>query len=86
MSANTVVGYAPIREFYSPNYGTFVRENEQRDVRTTLYWRPQIITTPKKNKVTLVFYNTDVFSKALRIVVEGISKDGQLTHFEQLME
>ena len=86
MSANTVVGYAPIREFYSPNYGTFVRENEQRDARTTLYWRPQIITTPKKNKVTLVFYNTDVFSKALRIVVEGMSKDGQLTHFEQLME
>ena len=86
MSANTVVGYAPIREFYSPNYGTFVRENEQRDVRTTLYWRPQVVTSAKKNKITLVFYNTDVFSKALRVVVEGMSKDGQLTHFDQLME
>lgn len=86
MTANTVVGYAPIREFYSPNYATFVRENEQRDVRTTLYWRPQVITTAKKNKITLVFYNTDVFSKALRVVVEGMSKEGQLTHFDQLME
>jgi hypothetical protein len=86
MSANTVVGYSPVREFYSPNYSTFVRENEQRDVRTTLYWKPQIVLTPKKNKVTLVFYNTDVFSKALRVVVEGMSKEGQLTHFEQLIE
>ena len=55
-------------------------------MRTTLYWKPQIVTTPKKNKITLVFYNTDVFSKALRIVVEGMSKDGQLTHFEQIIE
>ncbi len=86
LSANTVAGYSPMREFYSPNYATFVRSNEQRDVRTTLYWRPEIITTAKKNTVTLVFYNTDVFSKALRIVVEGMSKDGQLTHFEQLIE
>jgi hypothetical protein len=86
MSASTVVGYSPIREFYSPNYATFVRSNEQRDVRTTLYWKPQVITTKNKNKVTLVFYNTDVFSKALRIVVEGMNKDGQLTHFEEIME
>ncbi len=86
MSANTVAGYALIREFYSPNYSTFVRSNEQRDLRTTLYWKPQIITTAKKNKFTLVFYNTDVFSKALRIVVEGMSRDGQLTHFNHLME
>jgi hypothetical protein len=86
LSANTVAGYSPIREFYSPNYSTFVRSNEQRDVRTTLYWQPQIITTGKNNKITLVFYNTDVFSKALRIVVEGMSADGQLTHMEQLIE
>ena len=85
LNSNTVTGYTPIREFYSPNYATFVRSNEQRDVRTTLYWAPQIITG-KKNKFTLVFYNTDVFSKALRIVVEGMTRDGQLTHFNQLME
>lgn len=86
LSANTIAGYSQIREFYSPNYATFVRANEQRDVRTTLYWKPQILTTAQKNTVTLVFYNTDVFSKALRIVVEGMSKDGQLTHFEQMIE
>jgi hypothetical protein len=85
MSSNTIVGYSPVREFYSPNYSTFVRANEQRDVRTTLYWRPQILTKGK-NKFTLVFYNTDVFSKALRVVVEGMTKDGQLTHFEELVE
>ena len=86
LAANTIAGYSPIKEFYSPNYSTFVRANEQRDVRTTLYWKPQIIITAKKNVFTLVFYNTDVFSKALRVVVEGMSSDGQLTHFEQLIE
>jgi hypothetical protein len=86
LAASTVVGYSPVREFYSPNYGTFVRANEQRDVRTTLFWKPQLTTAKNKNKVTVVFYNTDVFSKALRIVVEGMTKDGQLTHFEQIME
>jgi hypothetical protein len=86
LSANTVAGYSPIKEFYSPNYSTFVRSNEQRDVRTTLYWKPQIITTARKNIFTLVFYNTDVFSKAVRVVVEGMTKEGQLTHLEQVIE
>lgn len=86
MNSNTAVGYSPIREFYSPNYATFVRANEERDVRTTLYWRPQIITSGKKNKVMLVFYNSDVFSKSLRIVIEGMTKDGQLTHHEEVIE
>jgi hypothetical protein len=86
MAASTVVGYSPIREFYSPNYSTFVRAHEQRDVRTTLFWKPQLTTAKNENKVTVVFYNTDVFSKALRVVVEGMTRDGQFTHFEQIME
>ena len=29
-----------IKEFYSPNYGSFKPNNEERDLRTTLYWNP----------------------------------------------
>lgn len=86
MSANTIAGYSPVREFYSPNYGTFVRANEQRDVRTTLLWKPQIVTSKNKNKIILSFYNTDVFSKSLRLIVEGMTKDGLLTHYEEVIE
>jgi hypothetical protein len=85
LANNTVSGYTPIRQFFSPNYGTFSPDNDKKDIRTTLYWNPQVSTTPLKNKVLLSFYNNDV-SKSFRVVIEGMTKDGQLTHIEQIME
>lgn len=85
LANNLVRGYTAIRQFYSPNYDSFNPENEKKDMRTTLYWNPQVITTSQKNKATLVFYNNDV-SRAFRVVIEGMTKDGQLTHWEQIME
>ena len=85
LANNMVRGYTVIREFYSPNYSSFKPENEKKDMRTTLYWNPQVITSPGKNKVALSFYNNDV-SRAFRVTIEGMTKDGQLTHYEQIME
>ena len=85
LANNKVSGYSPIRQFYSPNYSSFSVANEKRDLRTTLYWNPQVATTPLKNKMKLSFYNNDV-SKSFRVVIEGITKDGQLVHLEQIME
>jgi hypothetical protein len=85
LPSNMITGYSPIREFYATNYSSFKQENEKRDVRTTLYWNPQVTTTPQKNKVILTFYNNDV-TKSFRVVIEGMTKDGQLTHVEQIME
>ncbi len=85
LANNTVSGYTPIRQFYSPNYGSFNAANEKRDIRTTLYWNPLVNTTPLKNKVKLSFYNNDV-SKSFRVVIEGITKDGQLVRIDQIME
>ncbi len=85
LASNTITAYTPIKEFYSPNYSTFDPRNEQRDVRTTLYWNPRIITSPGKHTVTLSFYNNDV-SESFRVIIEGMTKDGQLTHLEQIME
>ena len=86
LASNVIVGYSPVRQFSSPNYASFVRDNEKRDVRTTLLWRPQVTTKKNQNKIPLIFYNTDVFSKSLRLVIEGMTKDGQLTHYEELIE
>jgi len=85
LANNKVFGYSPIKEFYSPNYAAFNTRNEQRDIRTTLYWNPSVITTPQKNQVVFSFYNNDV-SGAFRVIIEGMSRDGKLAHIEQMME
>ena len=45
LANNMVTGYTELKQFYSPNYSTFSQANEKKDVRTTLYWNPQVITT-----------------------------------------
>lgn len=85
LASNKVFGYTPIKEFYSPNYASFSQRNEQRDIRTTLYWNPSIMTAPKNNKVVVSFYNNDV-SGAFRVIIEGMTRDGKLAHIEQIME
>jgi hypothetical protein len=85
LSSNNIAGYTPIREFYSPNYDRFDKRNEQRDVRTTLYWNPVINLSPKNKSVKLSFYNNDV-TKSFRVVIEGMSREGVFTHYEEVME
>lgn len=76
---NIMVGYTAIRQFYTPNYETPDASTVQQDVRTTLYWNPNITTAPGNNQSTFTFYGNDV-TKAFRVVIEGISRDGRLTH------
>jgi hypothetical protein len=85
LANNLVTGYTEIRQFYAPNYASFKQENEKRDIRTTLYWNPQVRIGPQKNKITLSFYNNDI-SRAFRVVIEGMSSTGTLTHIEEIME
>ncbi|MFI5131685.1 MAG: hypothetical protein ACHQFX_16905 [Chitinophagales bacterium] len=85
LNNNKVYGYTLIKEFYSPNYSSFKQTNEERDLRTTLYWNPAITLSPQNREVTLTFYNNDV-SNSFRVVIEGMTRDGRLTHLEQMME
>ncbi len=85
LANNSVSGYTLIRQFYSPDYDSFSQENEKKDIRTTLYWNPSVITSPGKNKVLLKFYNND-FTQSFRVIIEGMTKDGRLAHVEQMME
>ncbi len=85
LSNNSVRGYTTMREFYSPNYGTFNENDNKKDVRTTLYWNPQVITNHTNNKVTVSFYNNDI-SHAFRVIIEGMASDGRLVHLENIME
>jgi hypothetical protein len=85
LSSNTVAGYSPIKQFYSPNYDRFDPRNDRLDIRTTLYWNPLLLSNQKTKSIKLNFFNNDV-TKAFRVVIEGMTKDGLLTHFEQIME
>ena len=79
LSKNTVTGYTGIRQFYSPDYSTFKEGHDKQDLRTTLYWNPEIMTAPGKNRVRLTFYNNDI-TESFKIVLQGITKDGRLAN------
>jgi hypothetical protein len=85
LSNNAVNGYTAIRQFYSPNYESISDDNDKKDLRSTLYWNPEVQTSPGKNKVVLTFFNNDV-TNAFRVVIEGMTKDGRLAHVMQIME
>jgi hypothetical protein len=85
LSSNTVRGYNSMREFYSPDYGTTNDNDDRKDVRSTLYWNPNVITNHQNNKVTVTFYNNDT-SNAFRVIIEGMTSDGRLVHLENIME
>jgi hypothetical protein len=80
-----LTGYATPKEFYSPDYSKESAQNELPDIRTTLYWAPYILTDKNNHKITLNFFNNDV-SKRLRIILEGMNEEGQLTRVEKLIE
>lgn len=66
-------GYQSIDEFYSPGYSN--SENViGNDRRTTIYWNPNI-TTNRKGRAKISFYNSDD-ARNFQICVEGITQDG----------
>lgn len=83
LSRNSVTGYSVIRQFYSPDYEKM--ESDKKDLRTTLYWNPEVILGPGKNKVVLKFFNNDI-SESLRVVIEGMAPDGKMTRVVKVME
>jgi hypothetical protein len=68
-------GFYKARKFYSPKYGT--KNNvQQPDLRSTIYWNPNIITD-KDGKATFEYFNADT-KGTYRVVVEGIDDNGNL--------
>ena len=83
LTSNTITGFAPLKEFYSPNYSSIDKRHENKDLRTTLYWNSML--KQDKNKIKFSFYNNDV-TKAFRVIVQGFTKEGLFVNMEQVME
>lgn len=80
-----ITGYTAQKEFYSPDYGSLDFYDEKADARSTLYWNPNIEMTSDNHTQKFTFYNNDI-SHSYRIVLEGFTKDGKLSHVEKIIE
>jgi TonB-dependent Receptor Plug Domain len=74
-SANLKIsGYSVSRIFYSPQHLPDSNSDFKPDLRSTLYWKPDI-NLEGTNKVILNYYNGDN-SSLIRIIAEGITTTG----------
>lgn len=76
-----IITYAPkgfykAREFYSPQYDNPKTNTQIADLRSTVYWNPNIITGAD-GKATATYFNADT-KGTYRVTIEGIDADGHL--------
>jgi len=70
------VGFYAAREFYSPRYDDPKANVKVADLRTTIYWKPNIITD-KEGNASVEFFNADS-PGTYKVTVEGIDADGNI--------
>ena len=70
----TPLGYQQEVEFYSPSYDIQKKQSNDMDLRTTIYWKPNVIF--KEGEAEISFYAADS-PVNYSILVEGISNDGK---------
>ena len=78
------LGYQAPVEFYSPKYDTpNAKYLTSPDYRTTIFWKPDIVIN-ENEEAHFEFYTSD-FPSTYSIVIEGLSKDGQIIrHVEKI--
>ena len=69
-------GFYKAREFYSPQYDNPKTNQKMLDLRSTIYWNPNVITD-KDGKASFSYFNADG-KGTYRVVVEGIDAEGNL--------
>ena len=67
-------GFYTAREFYSPNYEDPKTNMKVADLRTTVYWNPNVITN-STGKAEVEFFNADGTGN-YKAIVEGIIANG----------
>jgi hypothetical protein len=80
-----LTGYSTMRQYYSPDYLLNPPLDDVPDIRTTLYWKPFVLTDKDNQRINILFYNSDV-TKKIRIVLEGINEEGKLSHIEKIIQ
>ena len=80
-----IQGFEANREFFNVDYNKQPDLNKNTiDKRQTLYWNPKI-KKDKSGKYNIHFYNNDI-GNSYKLIIQGIDKDGQLIHHEQIIQ
>lgn len=69
-------GYPQMREFYSPDYSSPVANKNMPDLRSTIFWTPNLVINDD-GEAAASFYTADVPGQ-YRVIVEGIADNGKL--------
>jgi len=69
-------GFYKAREFYSPGYDAALAVKNIPDLRTTVFWKPDV-TTDADGNASFNFFNADG-TGTYRVVVEGLDSKGNL--------
>ncbi|WP_162276810.1 carboxypeptidase-like regulatory domain-containing protein [Mucilaginibacter pedocola] len=72
----TATGFYKAREFYAPKYEAATTNSTMADLRSTIYWQPEL-TTDTRGNATLEYFNADG-KGTYRVVIEGIDADGNI--------
>ncbi|MBO4936577.1 MAG: hypothetical protein J6C94_07380 [Alistipes sp.] len=83
MAEVIVPGYAAPAEFYGPDYSV-KNDKEKKDNRTTIAWEPQLQSN-SLGDATMSFWTADRQSN-YRVVIEGITAEGELVHNEMILQ
>ncbi len=73
----TPQGYSIARQFYLPKYDPAKQSTIGVDLRSTIYWNPQVKTDKTTGTAAIEFYNADGRG-SYRAVIEGIDATGHL--------
>lgn len=84
LNSALLTGYTLSKEFFNPDYAVSP-DNFRKDLRSTLYWNPYILTDKNTKSVRLEFFNNDI-SKKFRIILEGVNAAGKLARIEKVVE
>ncbi len=71
-----MTGFYKAKEFYSPKYQATDTSIIEKDLRTTVFWKPDVITD-KNGEASISFYNNDL-SGNYKVVIEGIDENGDI--------
>lgn len=69
-------GFTPVKEFYMPNYDDPSLSKQLEDLRTTIYWQPNL-NSDIKGKTKLSFFNAGT-PGTYRVTIEGMDSFGNL--------
>ena len=83
MAEVVVPGYAPPMEFYAPDYSV-QNDKSKRDNRTTIAWIPSLQSNSFGDAI-VAFWTADRQSD-YRIVIEGITAEGELLYNEIILQ